>query len=277
MLEETYEIYALKYAERNSRTRADSFLFDDNHDAPHAMDYFIWVVRNNMRTIVVDTGYDAEEGKRRGRPVLQNPAQVLSEFGVSSDSIKSVIITHMHYDHAGTLDQFPNAVFHVQASEMAFATGPCMCHDALRMPYTVEHVVDMVRKVYSGRVIFYEGAGLVAPGIELVEIGGHSRGLQAVRVKTSNGWLVLASDASHYYENFLSGKPFPIVENLEAMHKGFATLKSLATSPEMIIPGHDPLVREIFPEIGHSKSATIHRLDQGPTGDFDALMSSFRD
>ena len=52
-----WEVYALKYADRNSRTRRDSFLFDDNHDQPHAMDYFIWVLKYGKHVILVDTGY----------------------------------------------------------------------------------------------------------------------------------------------------------------------------------------------------------------------------
>ena len=58
MTDALWEVYALKYSERNSRTRADSFIFDDDHASPHAMDYFIWVLRSGEQTILVDTGYD---------------------------------------------------------------------------------------------------------------------------------------------------------------------------------------------------------------------------
>ena len=51
MLEETYEVFALKYAERSDRTRADSFLFEDDHASEHPMDYFIWLIRNDTRSI----------------------------------------------------------------------------------------------------------------------------------------------------------------------------------------------------------------------------------
>ena len=275
-MDEIYEVFALKYAERNARTRADSFLFDDNHDAPHEMDYFIWVIRNEARTIVVDTGYDRAEGIARDRPILREPVEVLAEFGVDPATVDTVIITHLHYDHAGTLDRFPNAVFHLQASEMGFATGPCMCHSALRMPYSVEHVVEMVRCVYSGRVIFHQGDGSVAPGVEVAEIGGHSRGLQAVRVKTARGWLVLASDASHYYENFVAGKPFPIVENVEAMYRGFERILALGSGTDMVIPGHDPLVCALFPKLGSLGGAAIHRLDVAPLHGFEDTMAQLR-
>lgn len=263
-MNDVWEVYALKYAERLERTRSESFVFDpaDDHLSPHPMDYFVWVLRNGSETIVVDTGYDAGEGARRGRPILADPVEVLRDFGVEADTVKTVIVTHLHYDHAGTLDRFPHAKFHLQAAEMAYATGPCMCHDALQMPFTVAHVCEMVRHVYSGRVVFYDGDAEVAPGVEVAAIGGHSRGLQAVRVKTTAGWLVLASDASHYYENFLTHTLFPIVVDAEDMLAGFGRLETLATERSLIVPGHDPLVRQIFPHVaGPRDGASIHRLD----------------
>jgi len=83
-----------------------------------------------------------------------------------------------------------------------------------------------------------------------------------VRVKTARGWLVLASDASHYYENFLTGKPFPIVVDLQEMLDGFQTLHNLAESVDHIIPGHDPLVRQYYP--GAFGDDSVIRLDVAP-------------
>lgn len=261
---EQWEVYALRYADRSARNRGESFIFDDNHNAPHPMDYFIWLLRNGERHILIDTGYDRAEGIRRNRPVIEEPASLLKRFGVSPETIDTVVVTHLHYDHAGSLDQFPNATFHLQQQEMSYATGPCMCHDVLKMPYTGEHICSMVRHLFSGRVVFYDGSGQLAPGVELHLVGGHSRGLQCVRVKTARGWLVLASDASHYYENFLLAKPFPIVVDLQEMLSGFATLRSLAESLDHIIPGHDPLVRQYYPAVHGSDEAVI-RLDVEPS------------
>ncbi len=223
-------------------------------------------MRNAARTVVIDTGYDASEGARRDRPVLRDPAACLADFGVDPEAVETVVVTHLHYDHAGGLDRFPSARFHLQAAEMAYATGPCMCHGALRHPFSVEHVCAMVRKVYAGRVVFHDGDAEIAPGIEVAAIGGHSRGLQAVRVMTERGWLVLASDASHCYENYLRGKLFPIVENAEAMLEGFRRLPRLARAPDLVVPGHDPLVRAVFPRVaGDASGVSVHRLDRGPT------------
>jgi glyoxylase-like metal-dependent hydrolase (beta-lactamase superfamily II) len=74
-----------------------------------------------------------------------------------------------------------------------------MCHPLMRVPFEVDDVVAMVRKVFAGRVVFHDGTEQIAPGITVHKIGGHSKGLQCVRVKTARGHVVLASDATHLY------------------------------------------------------------------------------
>ena len=256
-----WEVYAIKYAQRNARTRKDSFIFDDNHDAPHAMDYFIWVLRRGAETILVDSGYDTAEGTARGRPIGMEPLEALAPLGIAPEAVSELIVTHLHYDHAGGLHLFPNAILHLQSAEMAYATGPCMCHDVLRAPFTAGHICEAILRLYSGKVCFHDGDAEITDGVSVHRIGGHSRGLQAVRVRTQAGWLVLASDASHFYENLWLRKPFPIVVDLEDMLDGFGRLETLASRRELIVPGHDPLVREVFPS---AVADHIFRLDAGP-------------
>jgi glyoxylase-like metal-dependent hydrolase (beta-lactamase superfamily II) len=96
-------------------------------------------------------------------------------------------------------------------------------------------------------------------------IGGHSRGLQAVRVRTASGWLCLASDAAHYYENVFARKPFPIVVDLQNMLEGFDRIQALASHRSLLIPGHDPLVMSLFERAGPNYAV---RLDRGPVKEF---------
>ena len=262
MSESLWEVYAVKYADRNNRTRFESFMFDPLHEQPHPMDYFVWVLKSEGRTILIDTGYDTEEAERRGRPILRHPVQAIGALGLTADDIDDVIITHLHYDHAGTLGSFPRATFHLQPAEMAYATGPCMCEDVLRKPFTGDHICEAVKAVFSGRVRFNGEDDQIADGITVHRVGGHSKGLQVVRVKTATGWMCLASDATHYYENFLTRTPFPIVVDVKEMLRGYDRVQALTNRPEMVIPGHDPLVTELYPQ--HGTSGFVWRLDVGP-------------
>ncbi|WP_299705393.1 N-acyl homoserine lactonase family protein [uncultured Tateyamaria sp.] len=260
----TYEVYAIKYAEQTARVRGDNYMFDDNHDAPDPIDFYMWLIRGEGRVILVDTGFDAAEGQARGRPIRLDPGEALKPFGLNPEDVTEIIVTHLHFDHAGGLHLFPNAKLHLQATEMAYATGPCMCHDALRAPFTVGHVVAAVQRLYSGKVTFHDGDSEIADGITVHRIGGHTKGMQAVRVRTQAGWLVLASDAAHFYGNFLTGTPFPIVVDMQDMLDGFATIQRLASARKLVVPGHDPLVRQYFP---NAMADHITRLDVGPTQD----------
>ena len=118
---ETYEILAIKYGELINRKRYESFIAADDHNGPHPINYFVWVIRNANRTVVVDTGFDKTEGAKRGRTVERLPAEALETLGHPAGSIDQLIVTHLHYDHAGTLGAFPAATFHLQAAEMAYA------------------------------------------------------------------------------------------------------------------------------------------------------------
>jgi glyoxylase-like metal-dependent hydrolase (beta-lactamase superfamily II) len=136
-----------------------------------------------------------------------------------------------------------------------------MCHAHLRYPFTADHVCEMVRNLYSGRVIFHDGDAEVAPGVTVHKLGGHSRGLQGVRVMTQTGPVMLASDSSHFYENFEKGKVFPIVVDVENTLKGYARLVELAASPRHVVPGHDPLVLKRYPPLNSQSQGFVHRLD----------------
>ena len=146
---------------------------------------------------------------------------------------------------------------------MVYATGPCMCHQVLQRPFTADHVCTMVRRVYEGKVAFHDGDATVAPGVSVHKVGGHSRGLQVVRVETENGPLVLASDAAHYYENFEERNPFPLVVDVEDMLNGYELMSGLAGVRQLIVPGHDPLVRQNFPAAFENATPDVRRLDLG--------------
>jgi glyoxylase-like metal-dependent hydrolase (beta-lactamase superfamily II) len=255
-----YEVYAIKYA-HHARRAAENFIGGDPHDGPMPLDYFVWLIRGAGREIVVDTGFSAAMAAKRGREHLRCPTQGLGLLGTDSRNIKDVVITHLHYDHVGNFDLFPAATLHLQELEMRYATGRYMGHECFRGAYEVEDVVGMVRRVYENRVRFHDGDAELAPGVSLHLIGGHTMGMQAVRVATRRGWVVLASDASHFYANMEQTRPFPIVWSVADMVDGYRKLRDLAASPAHIIPGHDPLVLERYPAPSSELQGIVVRLD----------------
>ena len=257
----TYRVYAVKYAERDAR-RGEHFLGGDPHDAPMSMDYYVWAVVGADRTWVVDTGFDESDATRRRRRLVRSVTEALATIDIAAATVTDVIITHLHYDHIGGHDQFPTARFHLQDREISFATGRHMVEPANNHSFTPSHIAEMVMLVHRGRVVFHDGAEQLAPGLVVHHVGGHTAGLQIVRVHTDVGWLVLASDASHYYENMLSARPFSVAFDVPAVLAGFDLIRSLADRPELIVPGHDPLVLERFTPVRPDLDGIAVRLDR---------------
>jgi glyoxylase-like metal-dependent hydrolase (beta-lactamase superfamily II) len=86
-------------------------------------------------------------------------------------------------------------------------------------------------------------------------------GLQVVRVATRRGWVLLASDASHFYANMEQVRPFPIVYSVADMVAGYARMGALADSPDHVIPGHDPQVMQRYPAPHEDLEGIVARLD----------------
>lgn len=242
-----YEITAIRYGHLD-RTASHNFIGGDPHDAPMPLDYYVWLVRGAEGLWLLDTGYDAVTGAARGRQLVRPVEAGLRAVGVEPGDVREIIVSHMHYDHVGNHDLFPKARYHVQDDEMAFCTGRSMCHAVMRAPFEARDVQSMVGKLFAGRVKFHDGTATLAPGLTLHKVGGHTRGLQVVRVQTARGFVVLASDAAHFYANWQERRPFPIVDNVAAYLEAYDIIESLATSPQHVIPGHDPLVLLRYPK-----------------------------
>ena len=257
-----YEICAVRYAHLE-RTASHNFIGGDEHDGPMPLDYYVWTIRGPGVSFLLDTGFDAAMGAARGRQLVQPVEEGLASVGVDAAQVSDVIISHMHYDHAGNHELFARARYHLQTEEMSFCTGSAMCQAPQRAPYEVRDVQAMVGKVFAGRVVYHDGAAELAPGVTLHRVGGHTRGLQIVRVHTQRGWVVLASDAAHFYANWQQRRPFPIVDDVAAYLDAFATIEELASSPQHVIPGHDPLVLAHYPAV-RSGLANAVRLDLEP-------------
>ncbi len=259
-----YEAFAIRYARRDAM-RSDHFIGGDPHDAPMPMDYYVWLIRGRDRAVVVDVGFTAAVAAQRKREHLRDPVESLRLLDVDPDTVQDVVLTHLHYDHVGNLDRFPAAQFHLQEPDLHYAVGRYMRYPALRQSFEVDDVVELVRLNYKGRVRLYNGPVQLAPGIELRPAPGHSAGLQFVRVHTARGWVVLASDTSHFYENMEQYRPFTICVNIADMLVGHDLIRDAAPSMQHIVPGHDPEVMRRYPAARPHLEGIAVRLDVAPS------------
>lgn len=273
-VEGVHELFAIRYATRDAR-RAEHFIGGDPHEGQMPMDYFVWVVRSADRLTLIDTGCTRPVAEARGRTYLRCPVESLDALGFEADDVSDVIVTHLHYDHAGNFNRFPNARFHIQARELSYATGPHMRHEFLSRAFEVDDVADLVRLNFKGRIVFHEGDSALWPGLTLHLAGGHSHGLQYVRVQTRRGWVVVASDVAHYYENITSRRPFTIAYHVGEMLDGLERMMMPENGLNRVIPGHDPAITALYPAISQDQ-AHILRLDVEPDADGLARIEAGR-
>ena len=243
-----FEVTALRYGTRETR-KSECYLDWDSYGEPDAeigMDYFFWVLQNGDSAIVVDTGFHPDVGARRGRTCLYPPVEGLRRIGVEPESVETVVLTHLHYDHTGNVDAFPNAELVVQQSELEFWTGA----EAQQPRHAAVVEANEIERIARSRLRLLDGDGPIAPGIEAICVGGHSPGQTVLVVEAESAPVVIASDAVHYYEECELERPFEIYHDLEAMIEGYRTVRRQAGQPgAALLAGHDPEVMSRFPVI----------------------------
>ena len=248
-----WTLTALRYASR-STSRADVFLRYAEYrepDGPQEMAYYLWVLRNGARTIVIDTGFSAAGGGRRGREFLVEPLTALARIGVEPGAVDLLVVTHLHYDHTGHLDAFASTPTAVSRSEVEFWTGPLATRAQFAAhvePGEVRALADRAA-VDGGEVTLIEGEHELAPGVVSIEVGGHSPGQTILAVEGESGPILLTSDAMHFYEEVERDRPCSILHDLARVYGAYDTIREHADRGARVVAGHDPLVMDRFPRL----------------------------
>ena len=238
-----YQVTIVKYGTR-STVKSDVYLnFPLYHeaDAPIEMDYFFWILRGANRTIVVDTGFSPVGGAVRHRTSLADVGALFAEFGVDPAKGPDVVVTHAHYDHIGNLGLFPRSRVIMAREEYDFWSSKhaqrIMFHHSVQ-DEEIDYLHDIEREQ---RLVLFDDSYAVAPGVTVTKVGGHTPGQSVVRVETSEGVVLLASDAI-YYEEYERDMLFMSVANLVDMYEGFDRIRELVESGDVshLVSGHDP-------------------------------------
>ena len=249
-----YEIYALKYAGPFIRPAAMVTWYHDL-DKTATINYYLFAILGGKEPIVVDCGCSPELARERCLSGYVNPVDVLRRINIDAQSVKQVILSHIHFDHISGIRLFPRATFFIQEKEYNFWIKNPM---ARRAPFM--HTTDPAGNRYLGRLggtkrlRLVRGDRKIFPGIELLLTPGHTVGHQVVAVNTAGGIAIVGSDAAHLFSSYRTDIPSALITDMIAWMKSYDKIRAKASSLNLIFPGHDPAMLENFPRAAEDVS-----------------------
>jgi glyoxylase-like metal-dependent hydrolase (beta-lactamase superfamily II) len=199
---EHWEIYVIEFARSKNQPWVDlvNGMYDDG---PTDLPFSFILARRGDRNVLVDTGFMKDEtgpnfSDKFGIPWWISPVRMLAELGLAPDDITDIIVSHAHFDHMGSIDQFPKARLYLQKQELL------SWHEAMALPPQYGFLTaiidpDNLRAAFNAsvehRLTLVDGdRDDLLPGIHVRLGQGHTMGQQFVIVETSRGRIVLSGD-----------------------------------------------------------------------------------
>ena len=211
------------------------------------------------KPIVFDTGVRGGVSPRgKVYKNFETPDQVLAKVGIRAEEVETLVLTHLHFDHAGNIASFPNAKIYIQRAEYdgwkkVFKMPGALGADVHGWPLSSINPADFEeidRLIAAGRVVFLDGDAEIAPGVVCrLARDTHTFGSQWAEVRTPDGPYVIAGDCVYWYDNieamwppaYVQGSPWNLIETYVGLRR------LLEDRIERIVPGHDPVLFERHP------------------------------
>jgi len=249
-----YRVHPLMVGEAHVPAVLDVFWSLTPVSGKLAVPILAFLIEGGPEPILVDTGMRSPQrameihrlGPHRETPEWTLEAQ-LAGHDLRPGDIATVILTHMHYDHAGGCQKLPNARFVLQRRELEAAAAPIgprhLQIGSRDMFFDRKDVAAIVDELWD-RVELIEGDKRLLPGIDCVLYeNSHTPGSQCVYVDTADGVVGLVGDMVRKVDlNVDQGIPPGIFYDLEAMLRAMADIRDRA---DLVYPGHDPSIAPV--------------------------------
>jgi glyoxylase-like metal-dependent hydrolase (beta-lactamase superfamily II) len=249
---EKFDVYAVRFA-TIANFPVSSLISGADRSRKLDIAMTIWVLKGvNGRVALVDSGFHRDQYfKSFAVKDFILPSEAIAPLGLKPGDVTDIFLSHMHWDHAGGLDLFPSARVWVQKEEYEYYTGEAWQSRNAHGGIDADDVLEIVKRNTAGRVTLVRGDDETSISSIGFHIGGkHTWQSQFVSVETrSNSVVVLASDNVYLYENLDAHKPIAQTLDAESNLKTQDHMRTLASSLELVIPGHDPAVFDRFPHV----------------------------
>jgi glyoxylase-like metal-dependent hydrolase (beta-lactamase superfamily II) len=204
-----WRVYVMEYARSKDQPWVD-LISGMYHDGVMDLPFSFILAQHGDRNVLVDTGFMQDDPtafpRKFGIPTWISPVRMLSEMNLAPEAISDIFITHAHFDHMGSIAEFPNAQIYIQKSELL------SWYEAIALPKRFGHLTaiidpDNLRTALDAsiqhRVTLIDGdKDNVLPGIHVRLGSGHTIGQQFVLIDTTIGRRVISGDCVYSRRQF---------------------------------------------------------------------------
>jgi glyoxylase-like metal-dependent hydrolase (beta-lactamase superfamily II) len=246
-----YEVYAVRFATL-ANFPVSSLVAGADRSRRIDIAMMIWVLKGaDGRIALVDSGFHRDQYFRQFTVKdYVTPPEALAPLGIAADTVTDIFLSHMHWDHAGGIDLFPSARVWIQKDEYDYYAGDAWQSARTHGGIDPDDVLEIVKRNVQGKVSFVRGDDDTLLSGILFGVGGkHTWASQFVSVQTRAHTVVVASDNMYLYENL--DARLPVAQTLDAVSnlRTQDRMRSIASEPRFLIPGHDPAVFDRFPHV----------------------------
>ena len=246
-----YEVYAIRYGTIPGFSLA-SLVAGGDRSQRLDIPLMVWLLKgSDGRAVLVDSGFYRENLVQQWKVQdFTRPSDAVARAGVKPEDVTDIILTHMHWDHAGGTTLFPRARVWIQKAEYSYYTGDAWQGKTTHGGIEPEDVIALVRLNVDGRLGLIDGDGQrPLAGIACYTGGRHTYASQYLVVTSKSGRTVIASDNVYLYQNLEThaavAGALDVASNLAAQDR----MRTQASNPNLIVPGHDPAVFTRFPTV----------------------------
>jgi glyoxylase-like metal-dependent hydrolase (beta-lactamase superfamily II) len=250
-----YKVYAIRFASMAHPTPISGWSDKGPHNDSVMAAFSIWLIKgDNGKKVLVDAGFQYDTAAAREFELVNfiRPDSALAKLGLMAGDITDIVLSHPHWDHIDGVGLFPNAHVWIQKEDYNYFVGAAWASDSTSGGFEKKDVRTMLELNMAHKVTLVDGDNKeIIPGITVFTGSRHTYNSQYVLVNSGDKKIILASDNIWIYYSLDHMVPAAVGGTLDPAGyvRAMARMKTLASSPKYIIPGHDAKVYTIFPTV----------------------------